>query len=229
MSPSIALLLVLGAYLLGSVPFGYLVARAKGLDIRTVGSGNIGMTNVWRNLGWPYGVTVLALDVAKGYLPVWLALRLPGAASVGAGSGLTAWAPVLVGLAAVLGHMFPVYLRFRGGKGVATGAGVMGALAPAAAGVAILVFLVTVGLSRYVSLGSLLASASLPVSIGLLAYRDADAGGDPGAWWPTFMLALVGAIAVWWAHRSNIRRLLAGQESRVGREKPLRDPGVGEA
>ena len=154
-------LAVLTAYLIGAIPFGYLIARAvRGIDIRTVGSGNIGATNVGRVLGRRFFFIVLALDSMKGLLPAiglpWLVGRLTGQFPVDL--------PVLVGLAAILGHTFPVYLTFRGGKGVATSLGVVLALDPASCAAAILVFGVVLVISRYMSLASLVGGAGFAVT-----------------------------------------------------------------
>ncbi|MBI3272933.1 MAG: glycerol-3-phosphate 1-O-acyltransferase PlsY [Planctomycetes bacterium] len=196
----------LSAYLIGSLPFGYLVARwAKGVDIRECGSGNIGATNVGRVLGWRYGVLVLALDAAKGYGPVALAGPLLGATD--------ALAPVLAGLAGILGHLAPVYLRFQGGKGVATAAGVFAALAPRATGVALLVWLGCAGLFRFVSLASIAAAVTLPLAF---------AGVEPGAFGTrvaVFWLCVLTSLLVVVRHRSNLRRLWTGVEPRIGEGK----------
>src|SRR5262245_36135830 len=153
------------AYLIGSIPFGYLVARSRGVDIFHAGSGNIGATNVGRILGRKFGILVFILDVAKGALPV-LAARL---VTAHAGSALLEDLPagtleVLAGLAAFLGHLFPIYLRFRGGKGVATGAGVVLMLVPEAMAVALAMWVVVVLAFRYVSLASVCAALMLVVA-----------------------------------------------------------------
>lgn len=191
----IEVLSLIAAYLLGAVPFGILAGRLKGVDIRAQGSGNLGATNVSRVLGRPWGTLVFALDALKGALPVLLVQRLvPG----------PAWA-VGAGLAAILGHVFPVYLGFRGGKGVATSAGTLLALAPLATAAAFALWLTVVGLTRMISAGSLAAAAALPIAHFAL-------GGD----------ALVGALTVlvtllvWLRHRGNIARILKGTESKLG-------------
>jgi glycerol-3-phosphate acyltransferase PlsY len=218
-SPTIAAALaVLAAYLIGSIPFGYLIARAvKGIDIRTVGSGNLGATNVGRILGRPYFFLVLALDLAKGLLPTlglpWLVGRLSGEAPVDL--------PVLVGLAAILGHTFPIYLRFRGGKGVATSLGAVLALDPTSCVVAILVFGVVLVTTRYMSLASLVGGAGFAVAHFLL--HPAPLSREHIAM-SLFSVAVVGLLVV--RHRSNIARIRAGTENRVnlGRSK-MRDDG----
>jgi glycerol-3-phosphate acyltransferase PlsY len=195
------------SYLLGAIPTSYLAARAaKGVDLRLVGSKNLGATNLYRTLGWRYALPVGLFDLAKGAVPVW-------AFGPRAGEGL--WPPLLCGLAAVVGHAYSVFVRFRGGKGVATGAGVVLALAPWAALVAAVVWLVTVRASGYVSLGSILAAATLPPAAYLLHPERRDAA------WPLALLA--GFIIV--LHRGNIKRLLAGTESRFGRPGRRAEPG----
>jgi glycerol-3-phosphate acyltransferase PlsY len=191
-------LAVAGSYLLGSVPFSYLVARIFGVaDVRKVGSGNVGATNVMRSAGRTAGLVAFVLDAAKGGAASYLVSRLfPGDA---------VW-PSLAAVAAMLGHVFPVWLGFKGGKGVATGAGAFAPLAPLAAGLAVLVFAATLALSRYVSLSSLAGSASLPVLAALF--------GAPLAVWAG---AAVCAVVIAVKHAPNIQRLRAGTESRLGR------------
>ena len=190
----IAGLLVL-AYLIGGIPFGYLLVRlTTGRDVRSMGSGNIGATNVLRTTGRGWAVLTLLLDVAKGYVAVWLMERATG------GPGLLAG---LAGIAVLLGHAFPIYLKFKGGKAMASYIGVGLCLAPASVGVCAVVFILTVALSRYISLGSIAASALFPVVVWLLSRPD---------------VPLLAAIAVCSAivvlrHSSNIRRLIAGNEN----------------
>ncbi len=194
----VALLVVL-SYLLGAVPFGLLLARSAGVDVRRAGSGNIGATNVARTAGKTLGLLTLLLDALKGALPTALALHLfPGPRFA-----------VLLGLAAVLGHVFPVFLRFRGGKGVATAAGVFVALTPLAAGAAVAVFALSVLLTRTVSVGSLLAAPALVVAVLLLDGRPE-------------VLALASSVAalVVVRHAGNVRRLLAREEPRLGVREP---------
>lgn len=190
---ALAIALVAGAYLLGSIPFGLILARRRGVDVRQVGSGNIGATNVARNLGKKLGLAVLVLDVAKGAIPV-LALR---------------WLPIethpllvmAVGIAPILGHCFPVWLRLHGGKGVATALGVFLALEPAVAGLAVAVFALIYALFRVVSLGSMGASVAVPVLLWAL--------GRPA---PEVALGVMGAAVIVVQHRQNIRRLLRRAE-----------------
>jgi len=195
--------LVVGAYLLGSVPFAYLVVRGlSGVDIRSIGSGNVGATNVLRSAGTPAAAAVLVLDIAKGAAPVVLGRALDAPPAV-----LGACA-----LAAVLGHVFPVFLGLRGGKGVATAAGAIGALSPAPMLAAVLVFGVTVAWKRYVSLGSMLAVASFP----LFAYVFGKLGWmEP---MPRVLLlgTTVAAGLILMRHAENVRRLAVGREHRLG-------------
>jgi glycerol-3-phosphate acyltransferase PlsY len=191
--------LVAVAYLLGSVPTSVWLGRLlHGVDLRTLGSGNAGGTNALRVLGWRVGLPVMAVDVGKGAL----ATALPTLAGVGD----PAWLPLACAVAAVVGHVFPVFARFRGGKGVATGAGALLVLAPLAALGCAAIWGATVAVTRLVSLASVLAALALPVAVGLL-------GGSA----PRGLLALsVGlALFVVWTHRSNLRRLLRGEEKPI--------------
>ncbi len=196
----------LAAYLLGAVPFGLLLARARGVDIRAVGSRNIGATNVFRCVGKGWGTLTFVLDLGKGLagtlLLPWLATCLLGTEPAGDGLRL------LGGGLAVAGHNWPVYLGFRGGKGVATSAGMLLGLAPAACGLALVAWLLTFLALRYVSLASLTAALTLAVTVWLPALRKEHAG----PLMPTVLTLL--ALLVIVRHRVNIRRLLAGTESR---------------
>jgi len=204
--------LVLG-FLAGSVPFGFIVARLRGVDSRTVGSGNIGMTNVWRICGWPYGVTVMVLDILKGVLPVVsLTLCLPHSAIAG-DPGLTVWTKMLTGLAAVLGHTFTPWLKFKGGKGVATAGGVLIALYHVWVLIPIGIFVVLALATRYVSVGSLVAA----LSVAVLSFTVPSLK-------PLWPLGLLAAVLVFWTHRENIKRLLSGTENRFGSKKPASTP-----
>ena len=183
---------ILAAYLLGSIPFALILARRWGTsDLRRVGSGNPGATNVLRTLGVTPGVLVALLDMAKGALSVWLADRLSGSAS----------APAAAGVAAVVGHVWPVWLGFRGGKGVATACGVFSILTPLATLVAFAVFVLTVSITRFVSMGSVLASVALPPT--------AYATGSGAA---TVMSASLVALLIISRHRTNLARLRRGTE-----------------
>jgi acyl phosphate:glycerol-3-phosphate acyltransferase len=198
-APNLWGLVVLG-YLLGSIPFGYVLVRATGGgDIRRLGSGNIGATNVARTSGWSVGVATLLLDVAKGFLAVWFTAHF----SVGNIRFM-----MYAGLAAILGHVFSVWLRFSGGKGVATALGVFLAICWPATAAAVFLFLLVALFWRYVSLASISAAAALPLLVYLLY--------APGHAPPTAVSVstLLAAVVVIVKHRGNIERLLAGTEPR---------------
>ena len=190
-------LIIAGGYLIGSIPFGVVVVRLfRGEDIRTQGSGNIGASNVWRSYGRSLGVPVALLDVAKGFVPALIGIRVGGDV-IG----------VLAGGAAMLGHARPIWLGFaKGGKMVATGGGVAFALAPAAAAICLIVWGVTFLLFRYASLASIVTAAVFPLLCLLL--------GEP---WITVVFAAGACLAVIFLHRQNIRRLLHGTEPRFAR------------
>ena len=193
--------LIAVGYLLGSIPFGYLLVRATGGgDIRFQGSGNIGATNVARASGWTVGVATLVLDAAKGFFAVWLSGRF---------SGGNIRIMMYAGLAAILGHVFPVWLRFGGGKGVATALGVFLAICWPAAAAAVVLFLLVASFWQYVSLASISAAAALPLLIYLL-YAPGHA--PPAA--VSFCTLLAAALVIV-KHRNNIERLLAGTEPRL--------------
>ena len=183
------------AYLLGSIPFGYLIVRGKvGADIRDTGSGGTGATNVSRRAGKMAGVLTLLLDAAKGAAAVLIAKALTG----------DDWVIAAAAIAALVGHIFPVWLGFRGGKGVATGVGIFLVLAPIALLCAGVIFVAIVALTRYVSLGSIIAALLIPVFV----------------WWqsdvrPSLIAAVAGAALILFAHRGNIQRLLSRTESRI--------------
>jgi glycerol-3-phosphate acyltransferase PlsY len=204
------LLTPLAGYLIGAIPFGYLVARARGVDIFRHGSGNIGATNVGRIVGRPFGVLVFVLDFAKGAIPVLAALLVAEYMPDARAGGRNGWLAVLTGLAAFLGHLFPVYLGFRGGKGVATGTGAVAVLTPGPALAALAVWIVVALAFRYVSLASLLAVLAL-ATVQLTVSRD---WADPRSLFCLFAGALVIV-----KHRANIARLLAGNENQL-REHP---------
>lgn len=217
MSGLVVGLIVLGGYLLGAIPFALLAGKVlKGIDLREHGSGNLGATNALRILGKPAGITVLLLDAAKGGVPVALApLVFPEAPP---------WLPVALAGAAILGHVFPVYLGFKGGKGVATSAGAFLALHPAAFGCAVGVFALTLAASRIVSLSSLLAALALPcAALGLDGWELASQGQAPR----TGLLIAIAAL-VWWRHRANLGRLWAGTEPRIGRKQASTGDEAGE-
>ncbi|XHR27196.1 MAG: glycerol-3-phosphate 1-O-acyltransferase PlsY [Chthoniobacteraceae bacterium] len=211
-------------YLLGSFPSGYVIGKCRGVDIRQHGSGNIGATNVTRTLGKKWGVLVFALDVLKGILGVRLAmgfLPLPGDPGVilgepcfvvGTGAFLMSSEQALgmiAGLGCFLGHCFPVWLGFKGGKGVAVGAGILIGLTPWTAVIGLAIWGALFRISRYVSLASILAAASLPVTTWFLY----------GHFSPVFWFTLLISLIAIWRHRGNMQRLLAGTESRFERKK----------
>ena len=190
----IAALIVVGGYLLGSIPFGYWVVRwLKGADIREQGSGNIGATNVWRVYGRRLGIPIVLLDVGKGFVPAIVGFLVAGQL-IG----------VLAGAAAMLGHWRPLYLRLaKGGKTVATAGGVTLALAPRAAGCCVAVWLVVFLLTRYSSVASMVTALTLPLFTWLF-----------GAGWPVVTFGALAGVAVLLLHKANIRRLFSGTESR---------------
>jgi glycerol-3-phosphate acyltransferase PlsY len=197
-------LIPISAYLLGSIPFGYLIVKmGSGSDVRGAGSGNIGATNVTRVAGKAAGLATLLLDIGKGYFAVWLAMRWS--------HGNIRWM-MAAGVAVVLGHTFSCWLRFRGGKGVATGLGVFLAIAWQAVLATLLVWLVVVAFWRYVSLGSVVAAAALPILVYLF-YAPGHA--PPLA--VSFGSVAVAMIVIF-KHRGNIARLIAGTESRLKRK-----------
>jgi acyl phosphate:glycerol-3-phosphate acyltransferase len=197
--------LIIGSYLLGAVPFGFAIAKARGVDIRAVGSGNIGATNVGRALGKKWGFFVFGLDVLKGLIPTMIARHLHGDEA-----GL---AVVLTGFAAIAGHNWPVYLKFRGGKGVATSCGVFLAIFWQGVLIAFGLWVVVVAISRMVSLGSILAS------LGLLASAFMLQGEPLGRGLYVTLFAGLGALLSIIRHRANIGRILNGTENRIGGKK----------
>ena len=199
-------LVLLGSYLIGAIPFGYLIARMKGVNLFQVGSGNIGATNVSRVLGKKLGILVFGLDFLKGALPVALVPQLPLEVQQEFGSPSTL--QVLVAMLAFLGHLFPIYLGFRGGKGVATGAGTVAVLMPLPALTAILIWLATATTSLMVSLGSIAAVVGLTISRLLTASEPF--GGEQ---LPVTLFCLVGTLVVISKHGANIMRMLRGTES----------------
>jgi glycerol-3-phosphate acyltransferase PlsY len=204
-----ALVLVI-SYLLGSIPTSDIVARLRGVDLRHLGSGNPGFTNVLRTMGAQMAVPVLIVDVAKGLIAV-----LVVAAGLGGGSSLGETGIALAaGLAAVAGHIWPVFARFRGGRGVATACGMFAAMSPLATIAAVLLWLVLVLTTRYVSLGSMAAAVLLPVGVWL---EPAILGSERS---PALLAtAIVVAVVVVLRHRANIGRLLNGTENRFGQKK----------
>ena len=191
----VIILLIVFAYVLGSVPSGYILGKLRGVDVRVVGSGNVGATNVARAVGKFQGLITLIADAAKGYLPVVAALQ----------SGQDALTIALTAIAAFLGHLYPVFLNFQGGKGVATGFGALLALAPMATSILVVVFALVVGVTRIVSLGSLATAVAAPLSLWLFYQPPVIVG----------MACFLGAMVII-RHRGNIERLLAGTEPRLG-------------
>lgn len=191
----------LTAYLIGSIPFGLLLAKTRGLDIREQGSGNIGATNVLRCLGKPLGITCFILDVLKGFLPAFFFPMLGKIGGDFSGIG------ILFGAMAILGHNFPVFLKFKGGKGVATSAGVLLGIAPLAVGLGILTWAIVFFISGYVSLGSILAAVVVALTGWFGHYGTITA----------VALTLLSALTIW-RHRANIQRLLAGTENKFSRK-----------
>jgi glycerol-3-phosphate acyltransferase PlsY len=214
---------VIGAYLLGSIPFGLLLARAHGKDLRKIGSGNIGATNVARALGRKWAYACFALDVLKGLIPMLATLTLFNKLSTHIQNErlhiLVFWW-LAVGCAAILGHVFPVYLKFKGGKGVATSFGVALGLWPyytICAMIAIAVWAVVVSIWRYVSLASVIASVTFPLVLILLIVLKA--GWEFTHLWPLVIAAMAIPLMVVIRHRENIKRLLSGTESKIRRKK----------
>lgn len=231
-------------FLIGSIPFGLLIAKAKGVDIRKLGSGNIGATNVLRSIGKGPGILCLLLDLLKGFVPVLLAVNLvrfgerSPAIEIAALSGLTEAFPVgkqvfvqgihvLTALAAILGHNYSPWIGFKGGKGIATSAGALLGLMPAGVVILVLVWIITLRLTRYVSVASMAAAITLPIMTHLGArfhHVDNDQSlptlWESGTWnKPLLAFALFAAVMAVWRHRSNISRIRTGTEHRSGSTK----------
>lgn len=209
MAPILYAAFALAGYLLGSVPFAFLFARLKGVDIRTVGSGNVGATNVFRSVSKPLGIATFAADVLKGFLPAWGFPLLGKRLGLDPGPALG----LLCGCAAIAGHNWPVFLRFRGGKGVATSAGMLLGIAPGSVGIGLLSWMLVFAATRYVSVASVTAAVVVPAAEWWL-----KAGSERLR---PMSLTLVGALVIW-RHRANIRRLLRGEEHRFGARPALR-------
>ncbi len=220
----IYIVVAVAAYLLGSIPFGFLVAKAKGIDIRNVGSGNIGATNAMRVLGKPAGIFVLLMDAAKGYaavawltpmifnqVDVWLHRHFSGSLDYFQYQPANVQMKffLLAGIFAVLGHNYTCWLKFKGGKGIATTAGVFLALAPWALLVAFVVFILAVVITKYVSVGSIAAAIALPATVWIMA---------PHNLFLNIVTTALGVLAIW-KHKANIKRLIAGTENRLGQKK----------
>ena len=192
---TVKILYIIFAYLCGSIPFAYLIAKAKGVDIRKVGSGNPGATNVFRTVGKVPGVITFILDMAKGFLPVFAAKIIFNEPSF--------YYLMAIAAAAFIGHIYTVFLRFKGGKGMATGCGVFLALLPSPVLIAVLVFAVVLILSGYVALASIMAAVTLPIATFLLSFG-----------WEFVVFAGLAAALVIYKHKSNISRLISGTENR---------------
>jgi acyl phosphate:glycerol-3-phosphate acyltransferase len=213
------ILTALGAYLLGSIPSGFLAAKARGIDIRSVGSGNIGATNAMRVLGKPVGIAVLLLDVAKGYIACLLGmiifLRLNQLSPLHSQEDF-GWlldrarnCAIAAGIFAVLGHNYTCWLKFKGGKGIATTAGVYLALAPWPLLIALAVFILAVVVTRYISVGSIAGAVALPAAVWIMTPQNRFLG---------VVTTALGLLAIY-KHKSNIQRLVAGTENRFGKKK----------
>jgi glycerol-3-phosphate acyltransferase PlsY len=195
------------SYLAGSIPTAYIAGYlVKGVDIRTIGSGNVGASNAMRLLGKKWGIVILLIDATKGLVPVLLVQH-----SFFASDAAVERYAMLSALSAIVGHVFPVWLKFRGGKGVATGLGVMTALIPLAVAVALPVFIVVVAVSRYISLGSIVAALVLPAAF-FIDHRLADSA-------ELFGFVCIACIFVIYKHKANIKRIVAGEENRLGEKK----------
>jgi acyl phosphate:glycerol-3-phosphate acyltransferase len=190
----IALLVLPMAYILGAIPFGYLLVKWKtGTDVRAAGSGNIGATNVLRTTGRVAGVATLLLDIAKGYLAVWIAGRL---------TDQSPWWMSAAALAVMAGHAFPVFLRFQGGKAVASFVGAFLCLTPLALAAVLVVFVATVAWTRHISMGSIVGAATFPLGVWLILQPSL----------PVIMAAIVAGAFIIYRHSSNVQRLRSGQE-----------------
>jgi len=197
---------LVASYLLGAIPTSYLAGRIfKGIDLREHGSKNLGATNVYRIMGWRYAIPVGIFDVAKGAVPVLI---------IGPAVSTVGWFPLVCGVMAVIGHVFSVFVGFKGGKGVATSAGVVLGLAPMAVGLCLVIWALIVWMTGHGSLGSVIATGVFPLLVWLLypARRES-----------IWLYVLLAAVIVW-MHRSNIRRLRAGTENRFGRHAKRSGP-----
>ncbi|HEY0368416.1 MAG TPA: glycerol-3-phosphate 1-O-acyltransferase PlsY [Chthoniobacterales bacterium] len=198
------------SYLIGSIPFGWIIARSRSVEIRDHGSGNIGATNVLRVLGKPWGITVFVLDALKGAAAVGAGMKIASYAQ--AAPAYAAFYAILAAAFAVIGHSFPVWLRFKGGKGVATSAGALIAILPVAAVAILIVWLVVFYTTRYVSLASIIAAGCLPIVVGILLLLHRTHGSV------LFYFCSAMTALVIWRHRSNISRLMSGREPRFVRK-----------
>ena len=202
--------LLIGSYLFGSIPFGYLAGRLVGIDIRQAGSGNVGATNVVRVLGKRFGYPVLALDVLKGFGAVKIAMLIaPGRPPEWNSPEIFG---ILAAMSSVLGHLYPPWLKFKGGKGVATSAGALFALTPVATLVGVAIWIIVFWLTRYVSLASMIAAGVLPIVILVVSSQDQNKRR------PLVYSSACVATVVVWRHRSNLSRLMRGTEPRFTRK-----------
>ena len=198
----ICILWLAGAYLIGAIPFGFLIGKMRGVDVRTVGSKNIGATNVFRTVGKKWGLLAFFCDVMKGLVPTLVAKMLY--------AETMPVMPILVGIACVVGHMLTPYMKFKGGKGVATAFGALIALMPATVGIAFAIFALTFACSNYISLGSCVAATSLAVMVWIPFLDHAGCNDLPLC----ILVTLIAAFIVW-KHRSNIGRLVRGEENKI--------------
>jgi len=202
--------LLVGSYLLGSIPFGYLAGRLVGIDIRQAGSGNVGATNVVRVLGKGYGYPVFALDFLKGFGAVKISMLMaPGQPPEWNSPEIVG---ILAAMSSILGHLYPPWLKFKGGKGVATSAGALLALTPVATLIGIAIWIIVFWLTRYVSLASIAAAVVLPIVILLVSSQDQNKRKPL-----VYSAACVAAVVIW-RHRSNLSRLMRGTEPRFTRK-----------
>jgi len=208
------LLLPLG-FLLGSIPFGLILGKLKGVDIREHGSGNIGSTNVFRTLGKQSGILCLILDFSKGFIPVLLAVKLTPDNTLGQ------TIEVATAMAAILGHNYSPWIGFKGGKGIATTGGALIPIMPVGVVVLILIFLVVTFITKYVSVGSIATAIALPMTTFGGSYSHGYVA--DGTWnKPLFIFSLIAGILAVWKHRGNIARLRAGTESRINEKKEIK-------
>lgn len=203
----IGITFIVGAYLLGGIPFGFLIGKARGVDVRKVGSKNIGATNVFRTVGKGWGLLAFLLDVMKGMLPTFFVKAWVNDPELYPN---WMWLPLVVGITTVIGHMLTPYMKFKGGKGVATAFGMLIALMPAVVGIAFLIFAIVFAMFHYISLGSCMAALFLAIAVwfpmlGIRGYEDI----------PQCILVTAIAAFIIWKHRSNIVRLINGTENKI--------------
>lgn len=206
----LTLAILLAAYLIGGIPFGFLIGKLRGVDVRTVGSKNIGATNVFRTVGKKWGLLAFSLDFLKGFLPTLAATIVIARQTPSTAVQFHPALPILVGVACVIGHMLTPYMKFKGGKGVATAFGMLVALVPALVGVAFAIFAVFFAFSHYISLGSCMAALFLAVAVwfpwlGCVGWRNL----------PQALLVTAIALFVIWKHRANIGRIFSGNENKI--------------